>query len=48
MIETERLILRPLNYEQLVKYTKCDNSLEEELGLNKNVQVKFPAFLKLK
>ena len=35
MIETERLILRPLNYEQLVKYTKCDNSLEEELGLNK-------------
>ena len=35
MIETERLILRPLNYEQLVKYTKCDNALEEELGLNK-------------
>ncbi len=35
MIETERLILRPLTYEQLVKYTKCDNSLEEELGLNK-------------
>ncbi|MEN2401622.1 GNAT family N-acetyltransferase [Flavobacterium sp. MC2016-06] len=34
MIETERLILRPLNYEQLVKYTKCDNSLEEELNLN--------------
>jgi [ribosomal protein S5]-alanine N-acetyltransferase len=35
MIETERLILRPLTYGQLVKYTKCDNSLEEELGLNK-------------
>ena len=35
MIETERLILRPLTYKQLVKYTKCDNSLEEELGLNK-------------
>lgn len=35
MIETERLILRPLNYGQLVKYTKCDNSLEEELGLNR-------------
>ena len=25
----------PLNYRQLVKYTKCDNSLEEELNLNK-------------
>lgn len=35
MIETERLILKPLTYDQLVKYTKCDNSLEEELKLNK-------------
>jgi len=35
MIETERLILLPLNYDQLVKYTKCDNSLEEELKLSK-------------
>jgi len=35
MIETERLILMPLNYEQLVKYIKCDSSLEEELNLNK-------------
>lgn len=35
MIETARLILKPLTYEQLVKYTKCDNSLEEELSLNK-------------
>jgi [ribosomal protein S5]-alanine N-acetyltransferase len=35
MIETERLILQPLTYDQLVKYTKCDNSLEEELSLNK-------------
>lgn len=34
MIETERLILRPLTYDQLVKYTKGDNSLEEELNLN--------------
>jgi RimJ/RimL family protein N-acetyltransferase len=34
MIETERLILRPLTYEQLVKYAKCDNSLETELNLN--------------
>jgi ribosomal-protein-alanine N-acetyltransferase len=34
MIETNRLILRPLTYEQLVKYIKCDYSLESELGLN--------------
>lgn len=33
MIETERLILRPLTYEQLVKYSKADNSLEEEFNL---------------
>ena len=33
MIETERLILKPLSYEQLVKYTRNDNSLEEELKL---------------
>jgi len=35
MIETERLIIIPLNYDQLVKYIKCNNSLEEELNLNK-------------
>ncbi|MNQ75801.1 hypothetical protein D3C85_906070 [compost metagenome] len=34
MIETSRLILKPLTYDQLVKYTKCDNSLEAELNLN--------------
>jgi [ribosomal protein S5]-alanine N-acetyltransferase len=34
MTETERLILRPLTYEQLMKYAKCDNSLETELNLN--------------
>jgi [ribosomal protein S5]-alanine N-acetyltransferase len=34
MIETRRLIIKPLTYEQLVKYTACDNSLEEELNLN--------------
>lgn len=34
MIETKRLILRPLTYQQLVKYAKCDNSLEKELNLN--------------
>jgi len=36
MIETERLILKPLTYEQLIKYIKCDNSLEAELKLNKS------------
>lgn len=34
MIETERLIIKPLTYGQLKKYIKCDNSLEEELKLN--------------
>ncbi|CAH0994549.1 hypothetical protein EMA8858_00659 [Emticicia aquatica] len=35
MIETERLTLMPLTYEQLLKYIKADNSLEIELNLNK-------------
>ncbi|KOY87823.1 GNAT family acetyltransferase [bacterium 336/3] len=35
MIETDRLIIKPLTYDQLVKYAKCDNSLEEELNLNR-------------
>lgn len=35
MIETERLILKPLTYDQLVKYAQGDNSLEVELNLNK-------------
>ena len=38
MIETERLILKPLTYEQLVKYIKCDNSLEVELNLNETTR----------
>ena len=33
MVETERLILLALTYEQLTKSIKCDNSLEEELNL---------------
>lgn len=36
MIETERLILRPLTYEQLLKYSNLDGSLEEELKLEKS------------
>lgn len=42
MIETSRLILRPLTYEQLIKYTRCDNSLEEELMLNKTSRTMSP------
>ena len=34
MIETTRLFIRPLTYDQLVKYIKCDHSLEAELNLN--------------
>ncbi|WP_421898477.1 GNAT family N-acetyltransferase [Marinoscillum sp.] len=36
MIETERLILKPLTYAQLIKYIKCDNTLEEELNLRES------------
>ena len=36
MLHTERLILQPLTYEQLLKYAQCDHSLEEELGLNQS------------
>jgi dihydrofolate reductase len=39
MIQTNRLIIRPLTYEQLVKYAKCDHSLEEELGLHSSARV---------
>jgi [ribosomal protein S5]-alanine N-acetyltransferase len=34
MLETDRLIIIPLTYEQLVKYVRCDNSLEAELNLS--------------
>ena len=34
MVETERLILLPLTYPQLLKYRASDHSLDEELGLN--------------
>jgi RimJ/RimL family protein N-acetyltransferase len=34
MIETIRLIIKPLTYSQLEKYMLNDNSLEQELGLN--------------
>ncbi len=35
MIETKRLFIRPLTYEQLIKYIRADDSLEKELDLNK-------------
>lgn len=34
MIETERLRIQPLTYDQLIKYIRLDNSLEDELKLN--------------
>ncbi len=33
MIETHRLILIPLTYDQLLKYIRCDHSLEAELNV---------------
>ena len=38
MIETKRLTIKPLTYEQLIKYAQSDNSLEEELNLNKSIR----------
>ncbi len=38
MIETERLYLKPLNYGQLIKYIKCDNSLETELNVDQSTR----------
>ena len=45
MIETERLILKPLTYQQLIKYIKLDNSLEEELNLQKSARVISPELM---
>jgi [ribosomal protein S5]-alanine N-acetyltransferase len=42
MIETERLILKPLTYDQLIKYVKADNSLEAELNLNETSRLISP------
>jgi len=33
VIETERLLIKPLSYAQLLLYVKLDNSLEKSLGL---------------
>ena len=42
MIETERLILKPLTYEQLKKYIRLDNSLETELNLDTKLRTISP------
>ncbi len=42
MIETSRLTLKPLTYDQLLKYIRCDHSLEAELGLIPTVRVMTP------
>lgn len=39
IVETKRLILKPLIYEQMVKYVQCNNSLEAELNLNRSSRV---------
>ncbi len=43
MIETKRLILKPLTYNQLVKYSNSENSLEIDLNLNKTSKKISPA-----
>lgn len=45
IIETERLLLFPLAYEQLLKYVKNDYSLEAELQLNKTFRTISPDLL---
>ncbi len=42
MIETESLILRPLTYDQLLKYIRDDNTLEMELNLNETSRIISP------
>lgn len=34
IVETERLLIRPLTYEQLDKYSRADGALENELQIN--------------
>jgi [ribosomal protein S5]-alanine N-acetyltransferase len=42
MIETTRLLIKPLTYSQLVKYTRADYSLEEELGIKPSLHTISP------
>lgn len=42
MIQTKRLIIKPLTIDQMAKYIKADNSLEAELNVNKTTNVIAP------
>lgn len=39
MVETTRLLIKPLTHDQLIKYINADHSLEQELGLNNTSRV---------
>lgn len=45
MVETERLLIRPLTYDQLLLYRKGDHSLERELGLEDSLYIISPELL---
>lgn len=45
MLETDRLLLLPLDYEQVVKYVKNDYSLEADLQLNHTTRTISPDLL---
>ena len=45
VIETNRLILKPLTYQQMLQYIKNDNSLEAELELNNASMVLSPPLI---
>jgi len=45
LIETERLVLLPLTYTQLIKYVKNDYTLDTELQLNKTLRTISPDLL---
>lgn len=38
MIETKRLLIKPLSFEQLIKYISNDNSLEQELAIEYSIR----------
>ena len=42
MIESDRIIIKPLTYQQLEKYIRNDNSLETELKLNPTLRTISP------
>lgn len=42
MLQSERLIIKPLTYEQLIKYVANDNYLEQELNVNNSERVLSP------